>query len=80
MNNYCKTNALIKNKQIFIKNKIYLLEIELPDKYNTEYGIKKIKQINNTFSKMIKCADVKIYRTKQQDYIKINYEKGEQNV
>ena len=63
---------LIANKQI--KTIVgYIVQIELPDRFNTEWGVAKIKQINKKLKEMIKCAEVKIVRHKYQDYLWIIY-------
>ena len=72
MNKYCDAGIIIANKQI--KTIVgYIVQIELPDRFNTEWGVAKIKQINKKLKEMIKCAEVKIVRHRYQDYLWIIY-------
>lgn len=72
INRYCDAGIIIANKQI--KAVVgYTVQIELPDRFNTEWGVAKIKQINKKLKEMIKCAEVKIVRRRYQDYLWIIY-------
>ena len=72
INSYCNAGIAIADEQI--KAVVgYTVQIELPDRFNTEWGVAKIKQINKKLKEMIKCAEVKIVRHKYQDYLWIIY-------
>lgn len=80
LNKYCNAGVGVANQWIKQPSGNYLIKIELPDRFRTEWGITRIKQINGAFKKMIKCASVRIKRTYWQDYLEVKFMKGEQNV
>lgn len=72
INRYCNAGIAIADKQV--KAVVgYTVRIELPDRFNTEWGMAKIRQINKKLKEMIKCAEVKIIRHNYQDYLWIIY-------
>lgn len=80
LNKYCHAGVGVTDKWIKQPSGEYLVEIDLPDRFRTEWGIAKIRKINGAFERMIKCASVKIKRTYYQDYLAVKFMKGEQNV
>ena len=80
LNKYCNAGVGVTNQWVKQPTGEYLVEIDLPDRFKTEWGIDKTKQINGAFKKMIKCASVRIKKTYWKDYLEIKFMKGEQNV
>lgn len=80
LNNYCHAGVSVTNQWVKQPSGEYLVEIDLPDRFRTEWGIAQIRKINSAFKRMIKCASVKIKRTCYQDYLAVKFMKGEQNV